>query len=277
MSSIMLSTNANRHARFDSAVFTLTEQLDFFVNVVTPNFLQNSTVDCSQNASIADDELYSSANDRSAAHYEKTPLYFPSSHVSYEESDMYWYKADACNVTEGLHTAQTQGAPQRLDNQECINAFGASGNFQGKQGDVLVVTKEQPEGSNATILLNFRLQMYASNYIGNNWVCDPAYLMANNYKCKVRDIANDAENWTLGPIQADDTNLYRIKATDEWEIDYCLTNATEVGRGCQLQYSPTIMIIVIFANATKLSCIVFFLKTTTGPILATTGDGMLPS
>jgi hypothetical protein len=66
-------------------------------------------------------------------------------------------------------------------------------------------------------------------------------------------------------------NNHQIAATPEYEIDYCLSSATNIGGKCQLQYS-LIMTCVIIANTVKLICIMCFLCTQSEPVLATIGD-----
>lgn len=56
-----------------------------------------------------------------------------------------------------------------MSNEECINTYGPGDTFLKAYGDVLVVTKEQPANSNATILMQFISELYVSNLIGNGW------------------------------------------------------------------------------------------------------------
>ena len=83
--------------------------------------------------------------------------------------------------------------------------------------NLLAVTKlaaaiPQP---NSTILLQFRYQEYLSNYTGNNWVCDPSFLIANNYKCNYRSMAANASPWNLGPINAKAENPFVLFPSEE--------------------------------------------------------------
>jgi hypothetical protein len=88
--------------------------------------------------------------------------------------------------------------------------------------NVLAVTKEEPAGSNVTILLQFRYETYVSNYTGVNWVCDPDKLIANNYKCNYKNVAANASSWTLGPVNSNPANPFVLFLSEEWPIDYCL-------------------------------------------------------
>ncbi|CZR67199.1 uncharacterized protein PAC_17098 [Phialocephala subalpina] len=262
------------HFLWNSAVFTTTQQLDYNAYIVTPNFLTNGTVDCSQNATV----LYGSYN--TATWYDdRWPLYFTSlpgygNYTNAATSNDYWYQTDVCNISKALRANYTQGGLTRLDNEACIKTYGQGDDKLQGYGNVLVVTKEQPASTNNTILMQLRFEEFISNYTGNNWVCDPAYLIANNYNCKYKTIAADADQWTLGSYHSDPSNEFALKAGDQWDIDYCLAQPSNLAGVCQLQYSLVIMIIVLIANSIKFSCILFLLLTHLEPILATIGDGI---
>lgn len=122
--------------------------------------------------------------------------------------------------------------------------------------------------------MQFTYEMFVSNYTGNGWVCDAEQLIDNDYHCKYKDIAANADDWTLGPLTPDPSNRFRLTTSDQWPIDYCLAQPTNLSGSCQLQYSLVIMIIVLIANSIKFSCIVFLLWTHLEPVLATIGDGI---
>jgi hypothetical protein len=87
-------------------------------------------------------------------------------------------------------------------------------------------------------------------------------------------MASNASSWTLGPINANGKNPFVLFPSEEWPIDYCLAQQTDLSGKCQLQYSFVIMISVLIANAIKLTCMIFILRTHLEPILATIGDGI---
>ena len=62
--------------------------------------------------------------------------------------------------------------------------------------NLLAVTKPEAAGSNpnSTTSLQFRYHKFVSNYTGNNWVCDPNFLIANNYTCNYKDMAANASS-----------------------------------------------------------------------------------
>jgi hypothetical protein len=193
----------------------------------------------------------------------------------YVSSDGIWYQADVCNNLQALRNNYTQGILHLMNNSECINTYGRGNGRMSKWGNVLAVTKTQPISSNNTILLQFRYETYLSNYTGSNWVCDPNYLIANNYKCNAKIFSTlNADSWALGPVKTDPLNPWAIASVDEWPIDYCLAQKTDLGGQCQLQYSLVIMVVVMIANIMKFTCIVILLRTNFEPILTTIGDGI---
>lgn len=185
-----------------------------------------------------------------------------------------WYQQNVCEISQALQTNSTKGVLTRLSNEECIYAYGQGNNRLRGYGNVLAVTKKQPSNGNATILMQFTYEIYISNYTAQNWICDPEHLINNNYRCNYKDIAANAESWTLGLPEADPNNEFRLIATDQWPIDYCLAQPSELNGLCQLQYSLIIMIIVLAANSVKICCILFVFWTDMDPVLATIGDGI---
>lgn len=264
------------HFLWNSAVFTTTQNLDYNVFVVTPGFLNETTVDCSQNVSTRNAALTNGYNTVPlATDYTQTPLSF-GTQANYTQvfSGNEWWQEDVCNISKALLTNSTQGTLSRLSNEDCINAYGPGNANMNDWGSVLVVTKEAPANSNKTILLQFRYGSYVLNYTGNNWICDPDNLIVNNYKCNYKTVAANASSWTLGPLNTNKADPYVLFPSEEWPIDYCLAQQTDLGGKCQLQYSLVIMICVLIANATKLSCMIFILRTHLEPVLATIGDGI---
>jgi hypothetical protein len=270
--------------RWNSAVFETTQQLDYNVFVVTPSFLNISPVNCSQNVSVSYNTETFPAEDRAVPYNVRNQLSYNATNESYtnatlfglpyQASDEVWYQQNVCSISQALQTNSTQGLLTRLSNEECINAYGPGDNRLKGYGNLLVVTKEQPANWNATILMQFTNEVYVSNYTADGWVCSPDYLIANNYKCNYKKIAANASDWNLGPPKSDPDNDYRLTATEQWPVDYCLAQRTDLSGLCQLQYSLIIMIIVLIANSIKLSCIMFLLWTHMEPILATIGDGI---
>ena len=260
--------------RWNSAVFSTTERLDYEVFVVTPSFFRASTTNCSQNASI-----YSSTALQTTTYY-RQPLgnssgyqYDPTYETSYAGEDP-WYHADVCSTANLLLGNATKNLLTLLGNEYCIEAYGRGNDYMKGYGNLLVVTKAQPKSTNDTVLMQFKYGYYVTNYTGNNWVCDPNYLLDNNYRCNYKEIAANADSWTMGPISMSSKDPYAIVPTEQWSIDYCLAQPLGFNGMCQLQYSLVIMICVLAANVVKFSIILFILGTQLEPVLATIGDGI---
>jgi hypothetical protein len=258
------------HFLWNSAVFTTTQNLDYNVFVVAPSFLNQSIVDCTQNVTI-----FSSGT--LATDYTQTPLQYETGrNQTTLPSDLEFWQADVCNISKALLASSTAGTLSRLSNEECINAYGPGNSNMKGWSNLLAVTKPVAALShpNNTILLHFRYQTYVSNYTGNNWICDPNFLIANKYKCNYKQMATNASSWNLGPFKAKEENPFVVFPSEEWPIDYCLAQQTDLSGKCQLQYSLVIMICVLVANAIKLSCMIFILRTHLEPVLATIGDAI---
>jgi len=237
---------------------------------VTPNFFDTSPVDCSQNIS------YTHYSGSPAAGYYPTPVSYSnlSTFASPQYSNSTWLQRDVCSLANQLRSNATQNNLRRLSNEECITAYGQGNTYMKDYGNVLVVTKDRPQNSSTTMLLQFKYEYYVSNYTGNNWVCGPDYLLSHKNKCNYKDLAANADSWSIGPVGPAVGNPWQIAPTQEYPIDYCLSQPTDVGGQCQLQYSLVIMICVLIANAVKFACILCLFWTQYEPVLATIGDGI---
>lgn len=240
--------------------------------MVTPDFFESHTVNCSQNSSV------SWTSEGIPLNIQITPLSYTSLPTnSYTTSNDNWSQADTCSTANRLLANATEGSLQRLSNEECINAYGPGDKLMSHRGNVLAVTKKLSPGSaNSTVLLNFRYETFVSNYTGDNWVCDPTYINTIDRKCDWKALAKKANSsWYLGAIRAvDQDQPWGFPSAERWPIDYCLSQTTELGGRCKLQYSSIIMICVLIANMVKFSVIYYFLRTSAEPVLATIGDGI---
>jgi hypothetical protein len=266
--------------RWNSAVFTTTQEVDYKVAVVTPQFLDTgSPVDCAQNVSMSYRGSFGKVDlvygTYSIGVMEKKYMDGKNgTQIMYFTTNGEWYQQEACSILGEMKGNATLSPMTRLSNAECISTYGTKSTKLSKWGHVLVVTKPRPENSNTTVLLQFNYQSYISNYTDNNWVCGPHNLIENNYKCYPESLALAADSWTLGVLAGSEANPYRLAETERYDIDYCLALKTDVGGKCMLQYSLVIMTCVIIANAIKFACIFWVVKTSYEPVLATIGDGI---
>ncbi len=126
---------------WNSAVFTTTQQLDYNVFVVTPNFFNQSTVDCSQNVLISGYQY----GQNLAVDYISWPTNFTSSNYQ-------WYHKETCSISNYLLANSSQNLLTRLSDEDCINTYGPGNKRLSKWGNILAVAKVQPASSNNTIL-----------------------------------------------------------------------------------------------------------------------------
>ena len=92
---------------------------------------------------------------------------------------------------------------------------------------------------------------------------------------KYKDLATNSYSWTLGPINSSSVDPWRlVPSSSQHPMDCCLSQPTDLGGMCQLQYSLIIMICVLITNAVKFSCIFFVLSANFEPVMATIGDGI---
>lgn len=258
--------------RWNSAVFTTTQRLDYNVYVVTPEFLTNATVDCRQNVTVGFSNTISDATD-----YNKTkPL--NATMINYYNqtvSDEVWWSEDMCDISRELQANATKDLLVRLDNADCISAYGPGSGLMKGYANLLLVAKGKPAETNNTVLMSFRYEAFVSNYTANRWICDPNYLATHGNKCNYKEVAlNDADSWSLAHPIATEEEYWKFVPGEEWTIDYCLAEPTHLTGMCQLQYSLVIMLAVLFANATKLFCIIYILTTHLDTVLATIGDAI---
>ncbi|KAH8751875.1 hypothetical protein BGZ57DRAFT_774608, partial [Hyaloscypha finlandica] len=249
------------HFLWNSAVFTTTQNLDYNVFVVAPSFLNQSTADITQKVAI----LPSRSNMEPHATTQMNPAIVisgkPTSATSPKPS---WPTPLQDTLPSQQRRVHQRLRPRKWQHERRV-----------QDSNLLAVTKPSAALShpNNTILVQFRYQEYVSNYTGNNWVCDPNFLIANKYKCNYKRMASNASSWNLGPVNANDENPFVLSPSEEWLIDYCLAQQTDLSGKCQLQCSLVIMISVLIANAIKLTCMIFILRPHLEPILATIGDG----
>jgi hypothetical protein len=168
-------------------IFASTQNLDYNVYVVTPGFLNQSTVDCSQNTSMYYEALTPQSLDYYTTKYLQNPLRWEAGSPGYNSysSDDDFSQAVVCNISKALLADSTAGTLSRLSNEDFILRYG-SGNGNTKGWAIrFVVTKDR-----VTLpYVQFRYQEYVLNYTVKDWVCDSDYLIHNNYRYKYRHFA----------------------------------------------------------------------------------------
>ena len=144
---------------------------------------------------------------------------------------------------------------ERLENAECINAY--SNLFLTSRRNVVLVSS----ASNSTItntsnsVLDYGNTDYGNALDGNWWICSMAGQEGGNLFCNPRTLLSDASNWKVF----------------DYPIEYCLS---ELKEGiCSVQFSLTIMWVVIGFNALKVAAMVWILVCFDAQkLLASVGD-----
>ncbi|APA05262.1 hypothetical protein sscle_01g000320 [Sclerotinia sclerotiorum 1980 UF-70] len=258
---LLLISSVPMHLFSNSVVFGSNLEVDYDVVIVSPQFLVQSTVDCSQDVAATCGEI-----DNHPILCETHPLNFTKSNDS----------KDLCNTSMVLHESATQNNLRRLNTTDCLTAYSTLSNPSSNYGNVLVVTKNQPLFTNNTILLAFHHITYSSVLSGHGWTCGPEDPLPGQSTCDIPNLILNADIWTLGPSQIPTTsNSTSLKSYERWEIDYCLAETLPDQPMCKLQYSRLILLCVIIACAVKFICIVFIAVTMNRLVLSTVKDAVI--
>lgn len=228
--------------------------------ITSPQFLTQSSVDCSQDVAATCGE----ANNQ-ARSCETHPLSFNASQDS----------SNLCNTSMNLHENANLNKLQRLNTTECLTAYSTLSNPSSNYGNVLVVTQNQPLYTNNTILLAFNHMTYSSVLSGHGWTCGPDDPLPGQSTCDIPNLILNADIWTLGPSLLPTTsNSTSLASYERWNIDYCLTETLQFQPMCKLQYNRLILLCIIIASAVKFVCILFIATTMTKPVLSTVKDAV---
>ncbi|CAD6447443.1 86264bf5-c589-40d8-a074-f67d65727c7b [Sclerotinia trifoliorum] len=257
---LLLISSIPIHLFSNSMVFASNLEVDYDVVIVSPHFLVQSTVDCSQDVAATCSEI-----DNHPISCETHPLNFTTSKDS----------SDLCNTSIVLHESATQNKLRRLNTTDCLTAYSTLSNPSSNYGNVLVVTKNQPLFTNNTILLAFHHMTYSSVLSGHGWTCGPEDPLPGHSMCDISNLILNADIWTLGPSQLPITsNSTSLESYERWEIDHCLAETLPDQPMCKLQYSRLILLCIIIASAVKFICILFIAASMNQTVLSTVKDAV---
>ncbi len=143
---------------------------------------------------------------------------------------------------------------QRLDNRDCIKAYGQ--NFVSAHGDLLVISPVVNDTEMIILLLDSR-----SNELGDvSWMCD------EYQDCTVNDAIDQAANWTIY------ANTDALPQSTTYPVQYCLSQPVE--EQCRVQISLVILSIVVACNACKALCMLLTIRGQKSQPLVTLGDAV---
>jgi hypothetical protein len=139
-------------------------------------------------------------------------------------------------------------ALERLSNAACMMAYQNS--LLSDRSNLLAVTSAK--AINSSNLLEFLPEAKIYDPYPNNWICSYRYT-STNYPCDVSSAVQHADLWKIA----------------DKPIEYCLSE--RVDERCKLQFSQTIMIVVIVCNGLKICCMLSAILRRSGEALVTTG------
>lgn len=166
-----------------------------------------------------------------------------------------------------LQTVQNASHWQRLDNKDCITAYGRS--FVSAYGDLLAISSDL----NASVPAIYINKYDAATNFGPSgdgvpygWICQTS--IDDMSKCDINNSLKDSADWTL----SSEYGNYISADHYDFRVDYCLSNPVE--EHCKLQFSMVIMAIVMGCNLVKAVCMLLTLRYHTDQPLVSSGDAI---
>lgn len=144
---------------------------------------------------------------------------------------------------------------QKLDNRDCIKAYGQS--FVSAHGDLIVISP----AVNATEKIVTLMNGPASSLGDTSWMCG----YDDEVDCSVNAVLDQAANWTIPDQSTEFQPTYFL-------VQYCLSQPVE--EECRVQISLIILGIVIACNATKALCMLLTIRHQKSQPLVTLGDAI---
>ncbi|ESZ94917.1 hypothetical protein SBOR_4709 [Sclerotinia borealis F-4128] len=260
MFGLLILSSLPIHFLGNSMVFSSHSEVDYDVIIASSQFLDQTSVDCSQDVAATCGET---------DHHPRLCETHLLNATDLQDT------SNLCNTSTSLHQNANQKKFQRLNTTECLTAYSTLSNPSLNYGNVLVITQNQPLFTNNTILLAFHHMTYSSVLSGHGWTCGPDDPLPGQGTCDIPNLILNADIWTLGPSMLPTTsNSTSLASYERWRIDHCLVETLPFQPMCQLQYSRLVMICIIIASAVKFICILFIAITMTKPVLSTVKDAV---
>lgn len=160
------------------------------------------------------------------------------SNTDLEQEERYWQNANLLPPLTDLRNQQANGGFRRMDNLECIDAYGV--NLQSDYGTLLLVTDHVPPMYGEGYFHYFG-QSYVDVVEESSWL----WMLNFNqflYSDDLDLLRAHSENLTI-PYLDDSIDYVESK------LEYCL--AQKVPEKCQVKYSLPLLIVVIVFNIIK--------------------------
>lgn len=186
--------------------------------------------------------------------------------ATYEEVEVGWIPI----YLEQLHYMQKhQSTLQRLENEECLQAYGNS-MFESTYRSVLVV-------SNLTQTDNvIEVWIHSATDPDNDelWICN-GHNDPWSDTCNVKPIAANPSSWTIAGVHQcteEDVALSRDCTFVSAKVEYCLAEHSPAP--CTVRINTYLLMVVIGCNLLKIGCLTFTVFAHDFQPLATVGDAV---
>lgn len=233
-------------------VFSSLSSNEYYWTVVSKNFFSGAAYNLT--GDWAHNQLGSTTN-YSQPEFLATPPNNEIGSTFYRDAATYMKQIDLMNnYYDNIQKSASEW--ERLDNAECINAY--SNLFLTSRRNVVLVSSS----INSTItmdtwnsVLDYGSTDYKHSLDGNWWMCSMGGQDGGNLFCNPRSLLANANNWKVF----------------DYPIEYCLSEPKETM--CSVQFSLTIMWVVIAFNALKVAAMVWILVCFDAEkLLASVGD-----
>lgn len=208
----------------------------------------------------------------------------------------YWNETVTLQTDYGVDPATNKTGPAikqlqnevsgltRLENADCIRAFGTTTIVTKWRNVLLVSDFEQPDQS----LIQFYSHVIQEGYDDLDWVCNGTAV--DRVKCDTASLILDASTWTLNGSQHCVENYTEIYDYGTYNhtysslrtcedplpftanVKYCLAQTAEPE--CTVAISTPLLSVVIVCNVLKIVCMLLTLVHTHFSPLATVGDAI---
>jgi len=175
-------------------------------------------------------------------------------------------------TTLTLQTLQNASAWQRLENKDCITAYGQP--FVSAHGDLLAITPDLNSSVPAIRITDSGLSVSAgSSGAPYDGICATTE-RPDSPNCDLNRILKQPSSWTLSNVTDNQRSLdfdFHV-ASSNITVDHCLSRPVE--ERCRLQFSLVIMCVVIGCNLMKMICMLLTLFYHRSQPLVTLGDAI---
>lgn len=264
------------HLLYNSAVFSALSAREYDVFAVSPGFANGSFFNETAVRVDYDDKEctgvnYSNSSSNSNQSVDFYPPYCDPPGITFPHDEMLSFASQA------IHDIKNGTRWQRLEKKDCIKQYGTD--FVSTRGDVLVVSSSLNDSFSVGWVASAIPTQPSSPESSYQWIC---YSYPETYPPRagscvdVNYVLQRAEDWKIRNYVPSTTtsSLYSnyFEENQDIQVDYCLSQPAE--ERCKLQFSLSIMVIVIMCNFIKLVCMSVMQRQHRSPPLVTLGDAL---